>query len=352
MGNVYKRKKWLKIFFVLIILLLISIVFSLGIGAVKIPAGDIIGIFVKRILYPGSQLNPSWPESFETIILNIRLPRVALAALVGMALALAGTTYQGIFINPMADPYIIGASSGASLGASIAILLSLNFSFLGISSVPFFAFLGSLGTVALVYRLAKTGEKIPVMTLLLSGIAVTTFVSAFVSLFVYFSGQRLHQILFWMMGGFASASWLYVKMIFPYVILGFAVNLFFARELNIMLLGEETAHHLGVSVEKLKKMLLISSSILTAAAVSVSGIIGFVGLVVPHMVRLIVGPDHRILVPSSALFGASYLILADTIARSVLPPEEIPVGIITSIFGGPFFIYLLKRRKDQIFLGG
>lgn len=342
-----KKGKQFKILFLLIIILIISFIISLGMGTVKIMSRDILNILMHKLnLF---DIEPYWHENYEQIIFDIRLPRTILAALVGMALSIAGTTYQGIFVNPMADPYIIGASSGASLGASVAIVYSINFSVLGISSIPFLAFLGSLVTVMLVYRLAKTEERVPVMTLLLSGIAVTTFISAFVSLFTYFSDYKLHQLVFWMMGGFSSADWTYVKIIIPYIVFGAIVNLIFARELNIMLLGEETAHHLGVSVEKLKKILLISSSMLTAASVSVSGTIGFVGLVVPHIIRLIVGPDHRILLPSSAIFGAIFLLIADIISRIIIPPTEIPVGIITSLFGGPFFIYLLKSKKEQIF---
>ncbi|HHY13538.1 MAG TPA: iron chelate uptake ABC transporter family permease subunit, partial [Thermoanaerobacterales bacterium] len=302
-----------KMLLVLIALLILVSIISIGMGTVKISFNNIVNIFSHKLGF--FKKEPYWNENYEQIIFDIRLPRTILAGLVGMALSIAGTTYQGIFVNPMADPYIIGASSGASLGASIAIVYSVNFTVLGMSSVPFLAFLGSLSTVMLVYWLARTSGRVPVMTLLLSGIAVTTFISAFVSLLTYFSDHKLHQLVFWMMGGFSSANWTYVKIILPYIIIGSIANLVFARELNIMLLGEETAHHLGVSVEKLKKILLISSSMLTAASVSVSGTIGFVGLVVPHIIRLIVGPDHRILLPASAIFGAVFLIVADIVSR-------------------------------------
>jgi len=207
------------------------------------------------------------------------------------------------------------------------------------------AFAGGLATIMLVYQLSRQGGFVPVMTLLLAGIAVSAFLTALVSLFIYFAGERLHQIVFWMMGGLGGARWSYVRVMLPYVLAGFGIIYFFARELNALLLGEDTALYLGIDAEKLKKIFLAAASLLVSAAVSTSGIIGFIGLVVPHMVRLVAGPDHRFLLPASALTGAILLIGADTLARTAIAPAELPVGIITALLGAPFFLYLLRRRK-------
>lgn len=316
-----------------------------GIGAVNISPRETICIILHR--FPGfGRLVPAiWEESHETIIWGIRFPRVLLAGQVGFALAVSGATFQGIFSNPMAEPYVIGASSGASLGAAIAIVLSVKLPWFPESTIPIFAFISSISTLMLVYNLARTGGKVPILTLLLSGIAVSTFLSAIVSLFIYFSGDKLHRLIYWLMGSFTTAGWNEVIFNLPYILMGFSVILIFARDLNIMLFGEETALHLGVPIEKVKILLLASASLLTAAAVAVSGVIGFVGLVIPHIVRLAAGPDHKLLIPASGMAGAAYLIFADTLARTVIAPTEIPVGVITALFGGPFFIYLLKRKK-------
>jgi iron complex transport system permease protein len=307
---------------------------AMGAGSVYIPPGE-----VARIL-----TDPSQEGSFATIIRQIRLPRVILAALVGSCLATAGAVFQGLFKNPMADPYVIGVSSGASLGAVVAMALGLQLRFLGLDSVPILAFLGAVATMLLVYNLARTGGKVPVLTLLVAGVAVGSFLSALVSLFVYFADERLHQVVFWLMGGFAGATWHYVGMALPYTVIGLAMVGLHARELNVLLLGEEQAQHLGVDVERVKRILLAAGSLLTATAVSTAGPIGFVGLIAPHMVRMIIGPDHRSLLPAVALLGAVFLVAADTLARTIISPTELPVGLITALCGGPFFIYLLRRR--------
>lgn len=281
----------------------------------------------------------------RSILLQIRLPRIFLAAVVGASLAVAGVIFQGLFRNPMADPYVIGVSSGAALGAVIAMLTGAGLSFLGFGAVPLFAFTGGLVTILLVYSMARVGGSIPVMNLLLAGIVIGAFLSALVSLLTYFAGEQLHRIIFWLMGGFSGASWLRVKAMIPYVFIGYGSVYLFSKELNVLLLGEETAQHLGVEVEKVKKILLAGASLLVAAAVSTGGIIGFIGLMVPHFVRLVAGPDHRFLLPASALLGAVALVAADTLARTVIAPSELPVGIITALIGAPMFIYLLKKRK-------
>lgn len=337
------------VFPLLFIILLAFIVLGFSIGAVSIPPSEVVRILLSHIPGFNGYLTTGVTPEHETIILTIRFPRVVLAALVGAGLALAGATFQGLFRNPMADPFVIGVSSGAALGAVISIVL---FSVLDIPiyfGIPVFAFLFSVMTIFLVYNIARVGGKVPVMTLLLAGIAVSSLLSALVSLCIFFSGKQLHQVVFWLMGGFSGRGWGYVYMFIPYGLVGSIVIFIYARELNAMLLGEEPAQHLGVEVEAVKRRLLVAAALLTGACVSVSGLIGFVGLVIPHIVRLIFGPDHRVLLPAVALTGASFLVIADVLARVVIAPRELPIGIITALTGAPFFIYLLRRQKTSMF---
>ena len=281
----------------------------------------------------------------KTIIFQLRLPRIILAVLVGSALATSGVTFQGLFKNSMADPYVIGISSGASLGATIAINYGFNNYYFGISLVSLFAFMGALLTVLVVYKLAEVGGQIPVGTLLLAGIALSFFLSALVSLLMILNQQGLEKVVYWLMGSLAASNWQEVKMVGVIAIIAWWIIYYFATDLNIMMLGDEAAHYLGVTVTKVKIILLVTVSLLTGIVVSVSGIIGFVGLIVPHIVRLLVGPNHRVLLPTSALVGGIFLVIADTLARTLLAPTEIPVGIITALCGSPFFIYLLQQKK-------
>jgi iron complex transport system permease protein len=336
------RRKKIAVIVGLIILLVITILSSLAIGSVKIRINSIIRILLSTI-FP--DIPHTWPSSFETIVLHVRLPRILIGALVGSALATAGTNMQGLFKNPMADPSIIGISAGAGLGATMAIIFDL--ALLSIYFIPLMAFLGALVTVFIVYNLAKVGDTIPVGTMLLAGIAVGSFLSSVTSFAMYVGGTKLHQIMSWMLGGLAMGSWEYFMMACPIVVGGIILTFPFAKDLNIILLGEKEAKHLGVEVDRVKKALLILSSLITATAVAISGIIGFVGLMIPHIMRLIVGPDHRALLPSSALFGACFLICSDTVARTIIAPTEIPVGIITAFCGAPFFIYLLWKQKGR-----
>ncbi len=270
-----------------------------------------------------------------TIIWDVRLPRVIAAALVGCALAVAGTAMQGLFRNPMADPHIIGTSSGGALGATIAIVL-----FAG-QGRPVFAFAGAMAATFAVYFIARKGGKIPVETLLLSGIALSTLLAALLSFLMYTAGQSLHQIMFWLMGGLWNVSWDDVFVALP-VLLGCTGIYLFARDVNILSLNEEDATHLGVNVERLKQILLALSAFVAGIAVAVAGSIGFIGLITPHVMRLIVGPDHRLLFPAAALAGAILLVWSDTLTRTFT--NDMPVGIITACFGAPFFIYLLRSR--------
>jgi len=325
------KVKDILIIIILFMLLILSIIVALSLGTVKIPITAVIKGNLTIIE--------------KTIIYKIRLPRILLASLVGMALATSGVVFQGIFKNVMADPYIIGISSGASLGVGLAINFGLIYYWRGISSLAFFAFLGAVITAFFVYNLAKTKGKVPISTLLLSGIAISFFLSALVSLLMILDSGNLQKVFYWLMGSLANSSWQEIKAILPGIIVGFLIVYFLADNLNILLLGEETAYYLGVEVEKVKLLLLLAGSLLASMAVSVSGIIGFIGLVIPHILRLILGPNHRILLPASALGGAIFLIVTDTIARTILAPTELPVGIITALCGAPFFIYLLQKRK-------
>ena len=302
---------------VLLIVLLISIVIT-----------TCIGISGLSILTFDS-------EMIRKLIFEVRLPRVIGALLVGGGLAAAGCVMQGLFRNPMADPYIIGTSTGGAPGAACAIV------FLGGLLLPLFAFIGAAASTVTVYIISQRNGRMAVETLLLSGIAVSLFLSAMLSFIMYMSGNSLHQIMFWMMGGFWNIYWDDVGL--ALLIPAAAVILYiFSRDLNVMALGEEEAIHLGVNTEKTKKILLVVSTFITAIAVSVSGCIGFIGLIIPHIMRIFTGPDHRVLLPASVLAGSILLICADTFARTL--PVEIPVGIITAFLGAPFFIYLLRRR--------
>jgi len=277
------------------------------------------------------------PETEQTIVGKIRLPRIVLGAIVGFALSTAGAVMQGFFRNPMADPSIIGVSSGAAVGAVAVIAFSL--------AVPLqaAAFVTGLVTAFVVYLIATENGRTPVATLLLAGIAVQTFLGAVISYMLLQSGESLEEVVLWLMGHLHNSQWGEVEVTLPLALVTFGVLLAYARDLNVLLLGEEDAHALGIEVERTKRILLAGSAIITAAGVAVAGVIAFVGLIVPHMMRLVVGPDHRILVPTSALAGATFLVIADTAARA--GPAEVPVGIVTAAVGAPFFLFLLRRQE-------
>jgi iron complex transport system permease protein len=336
----------------LIALLFFSMIGAMIMGAVTIGWRNVFVILLEALPFYEPASAAEIAPVYKDILLQIRVPRVLLAAAVGSSLAVSGAVFQGLFRNPMADPYVIGISSGAALGAVFAMLGGYSLAVGGFGAVPLFAFFGGLATIMLVYSMARVGRAVPVMTLLLAGIAVSAFLSALVSLLTYFAGERLHQVIFWMMGGLGGATWQQVYVMLPYALVGYICVSFFSRELNAMLLGEETASHLGVNTEAVKKILLAGASLLVAAAVSTSGIIGFVGLVVPHFVRLVAGPDHRFLIPASALLGGALLIATDTLARIIIAPSELPVGIITALIGAPMFVYLLKKRRKLRYFGG
>jgi len=328
----------------------LTVVLCATIGPARIGFTDVLTMMLRRLPWAGSMIpRGDWPDHYETIVFQMRLARVILAALVGAGLAASGVILQGLLINPMADPYILGISQGAALGATAAMLSLGGVLALGIYTVPLVAFLGGMATSIVVYNLARVGNRVQMSTLLLAGIAVGMFLSAITSYMMITSGQNVHQILFWIIGGFAGRGWDHVMVLLPYIIIGYSLMHLYARRMNVILLGEEPAQHLGIDVERMKKVLLTAATLTTASAVSVSGVIAFVGLIIPHAVRLMVGPDHRVLLPTAALTGAIFLIIADALARVVAAPEEIPVGIITALCGGPFFIYLLRKKNDPGF---
>ena len=323
----------------LILLLLGCGLFSLGVGAAALPPQAVWDALTGRPV----------PETTAAIVRDIRLPRLILAVLIGAALAVAGAAMQGFFQNPMADPYIVGVSSGAALGATCGMVFRLDFWIAGLSATPLLAFAGGLGVTFLVYALSLRGGRVPVVLLLLIGVAVGALAAAATSFLMIVGDEDTRLILFWLLGSLSSRRWDHVWMVLPYVLIGIAVVWVYARDLNLLLLGEETAQHTGVEVERVKRIVLSAAALLAAAAVSVSGIIGFVGLIVPHLMRLAVGPDHRRLIPISALAGALLMVLADLLARTAVAPSEIPIGIITSALGCPFFLFLIARRNDIAF---
>jgi iron complex transport system permease protein len=308
---------------------------SATIGPVAIGARSVADIALAALL--GGPTDA--PESHRTIVMSIRLPRIVLGAVVGFALASAGTVMQGFFRNPMADPSIIGVSAGAATGAVVAIVAPIAVPV----ALPIAAFVGALLAGFGVYVLASEGGRTPVGTLLLAGVAVQTFLGAVVSFMLVQAGRDLREAIYWLMGHLQHSTWTEAGIAAAVVLPGFLGLLVYARDLNVLLLGEEDAHSLGIEVERTKRLLLAVSSLLTAAAVAVAGVIGFVGLVVPHVMRLLVGPDHRILLPTSALAGAAFLVATDTVARA--GTAEIPVGIVTAAVGAPFFLYLLRNRE-------
>jgi len=323
-------------------LLALVVVACVGVafGSVAIAPLDTLAIVGHKLF--GIDLGRTWSAATETIVWDLRVPRVLTSMVVGTALAVAGATFQGLLRNPLADPYVLGTASGAALGAAIAVLLPVRIVILGFGLLQGLAFLGALGSIYTVYRLSRIGGLSPLTSLLLTGYAVGSLLAAGLAMAMYLSGTALRQIFSYLLGGFDTASWPQLAGTLPLVAAGCALILVRARSLNGLLLGEETATHLGIDVGRERAILLALASLITAAAVAVSGLIGFVGLVVPHVVRLIVGPNARLVLPLSALGGAVLLAFADVVARSV---GEIPVGIVTALIGAPFFIVLLRRAR-------
>jgi len=339
---------WKLYLLILSVVFAVTFVLALNIGYSQIPFRDILIIISKQVPILQDVVDASIiPIKHETIIMQLRLPRVICGALVGAALATGGVIYQGIFRNPMADPYVIGASTGASVGSALVLFLGISISFFGVNTLQVLAFVGSLSTVLLVYTLARVGSKVPITTLLLTGIAVGFLQNAIVMyLQTTASTELLHGWAYWIIGSLVpTENWGDVFSILPFVVIGLIVAYLFSRDLNILALGEDQAQYLGVEIEKVKRILLITGGLLTAAAVSITGLIGFVGLIIPHLTRILIGPDHRVLLPTAAIAGATFLMTCDAFARVIMGSGEAAVGIITAFAGAPFFLYLLRRKK-------
>ena len=318
-----------------------AVVISTGMGYIQLPAVDVIKILMAK-LSGQTSLIEGMDNIFPVVVFDVRLPRILSAAIVGAGLAISGVVFQGILLNPLADPYTLGVSAGAAFGASLAILL--NIGFMGTASVPLFAFVGAVGTLLFVMYLSASGGGVSSTNLILSGIIVAAILSAGISFLKYIADEQVSVIIFWLMGSFGSRTWADVGLAFLFVGCGFLIFMFFARDLNLMSLGDRTASSLGVDTKRVTLALLVTASLIAAICVSVSGIIGFVGLLVPHMMRLLTGPDNRRLIPISLLAGAILLLAADTVTRAVLP-SEIPIGVLTALIGGPFFCYIFRKQQ-------
>lgn len=324
-------------------LLLAVALIALTQGAADIPIRTTIGLLLDRL--PFIAIEQDVPATWERIVFDVRLPRVIAAALVGAALSYSGTAYQGIFRNPLADPFLLGVASGAGFGAAVAIISPLQSDAYGFGWVPVFAFLGATITVSLVYLVSRSAPGSQGATLILAGVALSAVLSAGISFILLTGGESSQPILSFIFGGFNTASWTRLAVAAPYIAVGGIVVALHARILNVFQLDREQAAQLGVDVTRSTLIVLAAASLMAAAAVAVAGIIGFVGLMVPHAARMVVGADHRRLLPVAALGGAAFLIAADVASRTLLDPQEIPVGVLTAMLGGPFFLYLLRTRR-------
>lgn len=321
-----------------LLFLLFAATLSLVIGSVFISPAELWAV-----------LRGVGEDKFAFIIWNIRLPRTVLIALTGAALSGSGAAYQGLFRNPLADPFLIGVASGAGLGAVIAMSIQWPYSFWGLMVIPAAAFVSALLTVFIVYFLARVGQTIPTTNLILAGVAFSSFATSLTSFLMLRSTSEVRRALGWLLGGASQAGWVAILAMLPYLVIGLGILIAFSYRLNLLQFGDDQAQHMGLDVSRTKTILLVASSLATAAAVAFSGIIGFIGLVVPHIMRMWFGADYRRLIPLSIIGGASALLLSDIIARVVLSPQEIPVGIITALAGAPFFLWILRRAKNQGF---
>ncbi len=334
--------KQLGVLILLVVLLAAAVVMASGMGYIAIPWPTVATVIGAKLL--GTDWTAGLDPLLPVVIWQVRLPRILASAIVGGGLAACGVVFQGLLLNPLADPYTLGISAGASFGASLAIVL--NLSLFGSYSLTLFAFAGALATLAAVIYLSASGSGYGSTSLILSGIIVAAILSAGISFLKYLADEQVAAIIFWLMGSFAGRTWSQVGLVAIFAAAGMAVFTFYGRDLNLMALGRRSAASLGVATKNVTLILLVSASLVTAACVSISGIIGFVGLLVPHMVRTVAGPDNRRLLPLSFLAGALLLLAADTLTRAVLP-REVPVGVLTALIGGPFFCYLFRRRQKK-----
>ncbi|GKW45459.1 putative ABC transporter permease protein YvrB [Planococcus sp. NCCP-2050] len=320
------------------------------ISLILLAGAVVLGVTVGTVtISPRVLWNPSSDETAANILWNIRMPRVVLAGLVGAALAIAGAAFQGLLKNPLADPYTLGVSSGASVGAVTTLFFGITIPFLGIFTLPVISMAGALATMLAVMAFAKLVDRSMKMeTVILTGIIFSSFLGSVISLMIALTGEELRQIIGWLLGSVSMRGWPYVQMALPFLLIGSFLLWLNRRELNAMLFGEERAQYLGVNIKRSKMMILVSGSVLTGAAVAVSGTIGFVGLVVPHMVRLLWGSDHRHVLPLSFINGAALLIVCDLVSRTIISPTELPIGVITAFIGAPVFAFIFFRQRKGV----
>ncbi|MFV9510971.1 FecCD family ABC transporter permease [Tepidibacillus sp. LV47] len=328
----------------LFLLLFFSIFASLFVGSVHLDFVSTVKILVNQL--PGIELAPDWEISDEMIIINLRLPRIILASLVGAMLSISGVAFQGVLRNPLADPYILGVSSGAALGAASTLIFVPDLSLFGHFTLPIFAFLGAMMALGFVVLLAKRQYYRGSETLILAGVIVQSLMGAVLSFLITISDNKLQSIIFWLMGSLANHDWTDILVLIPYFLFGTIFLLFQYKDLNVLALGENAATYLGMEVGKQKVRILTIASLLAASAISIVGIIGFVGLIIPHILRVLFGANHRILLPVSVLAGSVFLILTDTLARTMIPSSEIPIGVLTAFLGAPFFAYLFYKNRN------
>lgn len=343
-----KRPSGIIVITILLGLLLIAIIVGATWGSVSISPKSLVQMTSNRLgLWHFAR---TWRIQDEVIFFDLRLPRVIAAGLVGLALSSAGAMFQGLLRNPLAEPYLVGTSGGASLGAVVGILFFGSTHLIGFGLVPATAFCGALLAMALVYQLAKVGGRTPTTNLLLGGFAISTVLGYIVSFLLVINDRlqlQLPRLYSWLLGGITVNSWTQLYLVAPLILAAFASSLLIARSLNAFSLGEEHAARIGTEVERDKLIIIVIGSVLTASAVAISGLVGFVGLLIPHVIRMTCGPNYRLLLPASGLAGASFMIIADLLARSLLTPAELPVGILTAFIGGPYFLYLLRKKKRE-----
>ena len=340
--NKYGFKFPVKLFITTISITLVFYILACCIGSVYISPIALLKISLNQI--PIFDFDPNWPKSYETILLNLRLPRVTLAAIVGAGLAFSGTIYQGLFKNPLADPYLVGAAAGAALGATIVISIP-SITQMNPNILPIAAFIGAMSAVLISYFIARNSIGLNLGTLILSGVAISTLFGAITTLLMIKSNPDVRPVLSWLMGSLISSQWIHCIITLCYLAPCMVIAVIYSRMLNVIQLHDNHAKTLGVDLEKVKLTMIITATLTTAACVSFVGLIGFVGLICPHAVRLIWSKDYRILVPAAALIGAAFLIVSDTTARTILGTTELPIGIITAFCGVPFFIFLLIKQR-------
>ena len=326
-------------FILTVLALLLAAILSIAIGSVFIPPADVWRVLTGQ--------PPQTVGQAAVIILTLRLPRTALILLTGAALGASGAAYQGVFRNPLADPYLIGAASGAGLGAVLAMSVNWPYTTVGLLAVPAAAFVGALAAVFLVYLLARVGKTVPTTNLILAGVALSAFATALTSFLMLRSTGELRRAIAWLLGGSVFSGWGPVLVILPFLLLGLGGLLLSGHSLNVLQFGDDQAHQMGLPVARARTLILLAASLATAAAVAFSGIIGFIGLIIPHLMRLWLGADYRRLLPLAMIGGAGALLLADVLARVVMAPQELPVGIVTALAGAPFFVWVLRRAKNQ-----